>query len=319
MFQLAKTKTNFCSKNTFTSKRQFHQTSLQDVVIVSGARTPIGSFQGKLATLTAPELGATALKSAIERAKISAKDVKEVILGNVLTANVGQAPAKQASMRAGIPEDIPCTTVNKVCSSGLKSIMYGSQSIMLGLADCVVAGGFESMSNVPYYLDKARTGYKYGHGGITDGVLKDGLWDSFHNIHMGNCAEDCAVRYNISRKDQDTYAIESYRRAAEAYKNGSFKSEIVPVTITTRTGSVTVDEDEEYKNVKPDKMASLKPAFKTDGTVTAANASSLNDGAAAVVLMSAARAKQLGLKPLAKVLGFADAEKSPINFLQLHL
>jgi len=233
----------------------------------------------------------------------------------VLSAGIGQAPSRQASIKSGLGVDVPCTTVNKVCSSGLKTISLGSQSIMLGISDCVVTGGFESMSNTPYYLDKARSGYRYGHGQLIDGVLKDGLWDVYNDFHMGSCAEDCASRYKISRQEQDNYATESYKRAAEAYKAGFFKDEVTPVTIPQRQGApLVVDEDEEYKNVKLDKIPSLKPAFKPDGTVTAANASKLNDGGAAIVLMSAAKAKSLGLKPLARVLGFADAEQSPIEF-----
>jgi len=264
--------------------------------------------------LNGPELGAIAIKGALEKANLSPREVKEVILGNVLSANVGQAPARQASLKAGLGEDVPCTTINKVCSSSIKSITLGAQSIMLGISDCSVTGGFESMSNSPYYLDKGRSGYKYGHGQVTDAILKDGLWDVYNNIHMGMCAEDCATRYKISREDQDAYAIESYRRAAEAYKLGFYKSEIIPVTIPQKQGNIVVNEDEEYKNIKLDKVSTLKPVFKPDGTVTAANASSVNDGGTAVILMSASRAKQLGIKPLAKILGFGDAEHAPIQF-----
>jgi len=292
------------------SVRKMHQ----EVVIVGVARTPFGSFNGKLASLNGPELGAIAIKGALEKANLSPREVKEVILGNVLSANVGQAPARQASLKAGLGEDVPCTTINKVCSSSIKSITLGAQSIMLGISDCSVTGGFESMSNSPYYLDKGRSGYKYGHGQVTDAILKDGLWDVYNNIHMGMCAEDCATRYKISREDQDAYAIESYRRAAEAYKLGFYKSEIIPVTIPQKQGNIVVNEDEEYKNIKLDKVSTLKPVFKPDGTVTAANASSVNDGGTAVILMSASRAKQLGIKPLAKILGFGDAEHAPIQF-----
>jgi acetyl-CoA C-acetyltransferase len=285
---------------------------MKEVVIVSATRTPIGSFGGVLSSMSATQLGALAIKSALEKIKLDPKNVQEVFMGNVLSAGVGQAPVTQASINAGIPNTVPGTTINKVCASGMKAIMLGAESIMLGDNDCVVAGGMESMSNVPYYLDKARTGYKLGNGSITDGLVKDGLWDVYKDYHMGNAAELCASECNISREDQDAYALESYRRSKEAYDKNLFKEEITPVNVPVKgKDPVSVSEDEEYKNLRADKVAGLKPAFQKDGTVTAANASKLNDGAAAVVLMSSEKAKELGLKPLAKILSFADAQQAP--------
>jgi acetyl-CoA C-acetyltransferase len=231
-------------------------------------------------------------------------------MGNVLSANLGQAPANQASIYAGVPVNVPCTTVNKVCASGMKAIMLAAQSIMLGDNDLVVAGGMESMSNVPYYLDKARNGYRLGHGAVTDGIIRDGLWDPYKDFHMGNAAELCATEYKISRQDQDEYAIQSYRRAATATESGYFKNEIIPVEVPGKQ-VVTVTEDEDYKKVNFDKIPTLKPTFQKDGTITAANASNLNDGAAAVVLVSGEKLKELGLKPLAKIISFADASQAP--------
>jgi len=285
---------------------------MKEVYIVSTARTPIGSFGGSLSALTATQLGAHAIKSALEKVKLDPKEVQEVYMGNVLSAGVGQAPVTQASIWAGIPNTTPGTTVNKVCASGMKAIMLAAESIMLGYNDCVVAGGMESMSNVPYYLDKARNGYKLGNGSITDGLVKDGLWDVYKDYHMGNAAELCAAECKISREDQDAFALESYRRSREAYASGMFKDEISPVSVPVRgKDPIVVSEDEEYKNLKADKVAGLKPAFQKDGTVTAANASKLNDGAAAVVLMSKEKADKLGLKPIAKIRGFADAQQAP--------
>lgn len=284
---------------------------MKEVYIMSIARTPIGSLAGTLSSLTAPQLGAIVIKAAMERAKILPTQVQEVYMGNVISANVGQAPANQASIFAGIPTNVPCTTVNKVCASGMKAIMLGAESIMLGINDIVVAGGMESMSNVPYYLDKARSGYRYGHGTLIDGVIKDGLWDPYSNFHMGNAGELCAREMKFSREEQDAYAIESYKRAAKAWEKGAFKEEVVPVEVTAGKEKITVTEDEDYKKVKFDKVPALKPAFTKDGTITAANASNINDGAAAVILMSAEKAKELGLKPLAKITGFADASQAP--------
>ncbi len=287
---------------------------MQEVYIMSIARTPIGSIGGVLASISAPKLGAAVIKAAIERAKISPDQVQEVYMGNVISANIGQAPAQQASIAAGIPTSVPCTTVNKVCASGMKAIMLGAESIMLGINDIVVAGGMESMSNVPYYLDKARNGYRLGHGSITDGIIRDGLWDPYSDFHMGNAAEVCAKEYNITREDQDNYAIESYKRAAAAYESKSFADEIIPVEVMSGKEKIMISEDEEYKKVKFDKLTTLRSAFQKDGTITAANASKLNDGAAAIILMSASKAKELGLKPLAKITGFADASQDPTWF-----
>jgi acetyl-CoA C-acetyltransferase len=284
---------------------------MKEVYIISAVRTPIGSFGGALSSISATQLGATAIKAAVERAGIKPADVQEVFMGNVLSANLGQAPATQAAKYAGLP-DVPATTINKVCASGTKAIMFAAQSIALGLNDIVVAGGMESMSNVPYYLDKARNGYRLGDGQIIDGLVKDGLWDVYNNYHMGSAAELCAADCHISREEQDAYAIESYKRTQAAQAAGSFQNEIVPVEITDRKGAVTLfDTDEEPGAVKFDKIPSLKPVFKKDGTVTAANASSLNDGAAALVLMSKEKAAELGLKPIARILGYGDAQQAP--------
>ena len=284
---------------------------MKEVYIISAVRTPIGSFGGNLSTVSATRLGATAIKAAVEKAAIKPADVQEVFMGNVLSANLGQAPATQAAKFAGLP-DVPSTTINKVCASGTKAIMFGAQSIALGLNDIVVAGGMENMSSVPYFLDKARNGYRLGNGEIIDGLVKDGLWDVYNNYHMGSAAELCATDCNISREEQDTYAIESYKRSQAAQASGKFNDEIVPVEITDRKGEVTViSADEEPTAVKFEKIPSLKPVFKKDGSVTAANASALNDGAAALVLMSKEKAEELGLKPIAKILGYADAQQAP--------
>ncbi|MCX6167024.1 MAG: acetyl-CoA C-acyltransferase [Sphingobacteriales bacterium] len=284
---------------------------MNEVVIVSAARTPIGSFGGNLASLSASQLGAVAIKAAVERAGIQANQVQEVYMGNVLSANLGQAPATQAAKFAGLP-DIPTTTINKVCASGTKAIILAAQSIALGDNDIVVAGGMESMSNVPYYLDKARTGYRLGNGELLDGLVKDGLWDVYNNYHMGVAAELCASECGIDRAEQDAFAIQSYTRAQEAQKSGKFDEEISAVELKDRKGElVWISTDEEPKSVNFDKIPTLKPVFKKDGTVTAANASTLNDGAAALVLMSGSKAKELGLKPLAKILAYADAQQAP--------
>jgi len=282
-----------------------------EVVIVSAVRTPIGSLGGVLSTLTATELGAAAIRGALNRAGIQAEQVEEVYMGNVVSANVGQAPAKQAALKAGLPPTVPCTTINKVCASGTKAIMMAAQSIQLGLAEVVIAGGMESMSNVPYYIPKARFGYKYGNGELVDGLSKDGLLDAYDQCAMGVFADRTATRYHISRADQDAYAVKSYRRAETSTADGSFGAEIVPVEVAGRKGTVTVKEDEEFKNVIYDKIPGLKPAFTKDGTVTAANASTINDGASALVVMSRRKADELGLKPIARILGYADAEQEP--------
>ncbi|SMO68563.1 acetyl-CoA C-acyltransferase [Solitalea koreensis] len=284
---------------------------MKEVVIVSVARTPIGSMGGSLSSLSATKLGAIAVKAAVERAGLKPELINEVFMGNVLSANVGQAPATQATKFAGLPY-IPATTVNKVCASGTKAIMLAAQSIMTGENDIVVAGGMESMSNTPYYLDKARQGYRLGNQQVIDGVIKDGLWDVYNDYHMGSAAELCAAECNITREDQDNFAVESYKRAQAAQEKGLFKDEIIPVEIEGRGGAITiVSEDEEPKAVKFEKIPTLKAVFKKEGTVTAANASSLNDGAAAVVLMSKEKAAELGIKPLARIISFADAQQAP--------
>ena len=285
---------------------------MKTVYIVSSARTPIGSFNGGLATLSAPQLGAHAIKSAIEKANIQADMVQEVYMGNVISANIGQAPATQAMIGAGIPSSVPSTTINKVCASGSKAIMLAAQSIMMGLNDVVVAGGMESMSNIPYYLDKARNGYRLGHGQIIDGLVKDGLWDVYKDFHMGSAAEICAREYKFSREDQDNFAIESYTRAKAAVEGGKFVSEIAPIQVPVRgKDPITISVDEDYNKINFEKLKTLKPAFEKDGTITAANASNINDGATALVLVSEEKVKELGLKPIAKILAFADAAQSP--------
>ncbi|MBK8227928.1 MAG: acetyl-CoA C-acyltransferase [Flavobacteriales bacterium] len=283
----------------------------REVVIVSAARTPIGSFGGSLSEVPATKLGAAAIQGALAKAGIKAEDVQEVIMGSVLQANLGQAPARQAAKFAGLPNEVTCTTVNKVCASGMKAIMMAAQDILLGDADVVVAGGMESMSQTPYYVEKARYGYRFGNGVLIDGIGKDGLTDVYHQTAMGVSAELCAKEHKITREEQDAFAIESYKRSAAAWSAGRFADEVVPVTVATRKGDVQVAEDEEYKNVNFDKVPGLKPVFQKDGTVTAANASTINDGAAALVLMSAEKAKALGLKPIARILSYADAEQAP--------
>lgn len=285
---------------------------MKTVYIVSAVRTPIGAFNGALASLTAPQLGSIAIKGALEKAGVAPEMVQEVYMGNVLSAGMGQAPATQAMLGAGIPNTVPSTTVNKVCASGSKAIMLAAQSIMMGINDVVVAGGMESMSNIPYYLDKARNGYRLGHGSVIDGMVKDGLWDVYKDFHMGNAAEICAREHNITREDQDAFAIESYTRAQSAYAKNAFADEIIPVSVPVRgKDPIVVSVDEEYTKVNFEKLKTLKPAFEKDGTITAANASKLNDGASALVLVSEEKVKELGLKPLAKITGFADAAQAP--------
>ncbi|MCW5912379.1 MAG: acetyl-CoA C-acyltransferase [Cyclobacteriaceae bacterium] len=288
---------------------------MKEVYIVSAVRTPIGSFGGTLAGLTATQLGALAVKAAIQKINLEPKQIQEVFFGNVISSGLGQAPATQVAVGAGLGYEIPTTLVNKVCASGMKAIMLGAQSIMLGQNDVVVAAGAESMSNIPYYLTKARYGYKYGNGEVLDGLTFDGLTDVYNRCAMGVCADNTAKEMNISRADQDSYAISSYKRAAAAWAAGKFKDEVIPVEITGRKGEVNVfAEDEEYKNVNFDKIPGLKPVFTKEGTVTAANASTINDGAAAVILVSKEKAKELGLTPIAKIRGFADASQDPMWF-----
>ncbi len=285
---------------------------MKEVYIVSAVRTPMGSWGGALKDFSATKLGSIAIKGALEKAGVAASEVNEVLMGCVLQANLGQAPARQAARFAGVPDNVPCTTVNKVCASGMKAIMQGAQAIMLGDADVVVAGGMESMSNVPFYNENLRWGNKYGNVTLIDGLAKDGLIDVYNNYAMGNAAELCAKECNITRDEQDAFAIESYKRSQTAANEGRFDNEIIPVEIPQKKGdAIQFAKDEEPWNVKFDKIPSLRPAFIKDGTVTAANASTMNDGAAAVVLMSKEKAEALGIKPLAKIKGYADAEQAP--------
>jgi len=284
---------------------------MKEVVIVSIARTPIGSFLGSLATISAPKLGAIAIKGALDKINLEPNLVDEVLMGNVVSAGLGQAPARQAAIFAGIPNTVPCTTINKVCASGMKAIMMAAQSIKTGDADIIVAGGMENMSNIPHYI-AGRKATKLGNINVADGLLVDGLTDVYDQKHMGTCGDLCASEYNFTREDQDNFAIESYNKSAKAWANGSYKNEVVPVEIPQRRGEpIIFSEDEEYKNVKMDKIPALRPVFSKDGTVTAANASTLNDGAAALVIMSADKAKELNLKPIAKIIGYADAAHEP--------
>lgn len=288
---------------------------MKEVYIISAVRTPIGSFGGSLAGVSAVELGAIAVKGALEKAGIEAAQVEELLMGNVLSAGLGQAPATQIAAAAGLGFEIPCTLVNKVCASGMKAVMLGAQSIMLGQHDVVVAGGTESMSNIPYYLMKARFGYKYGSGEVLDGLQYDGLTDVYNHCAMGVCADHTATEMNISRQEQDQYAISSYKRSEASWKEGKFADEVVPVEIKDRKGKITLfSQDEEFRNVNFDKIPELKPVFTKDGTVTAANASTINDGASALVLMSREKADSLGLKALARIRGFADAAQDPMWF-----
>ncbi|WP_298766593.1 acetyl-CoA C-acyltransferase [uncultured Polaribacter sp.] len=284
---------------------------MKEVVIVSVARTPIGSFLGSLSGIPATKLGAIAIKGALDKINLDTNLVDEVFMGNVVSAGLGQAPARQAAIYAGIPENVPCTTVNKVCASGMKSIMLAAQTIALGDAAIVIAGGMENMSSIPHY-QHARKGSKFGPITMEDGMQKDGLVDAYQQVAMGVCADECATKYNFSREEQDNFAITSYNKAAKAWKDGKFKEEIVPVSIPQRRGEpILFTEDEEFKNVKLEKIPTLRPAFTKEGTVTAANASTINDGGAALVLMSAEKAKELKIKPLAKIVSYADAAQEP--------
>ena len=284
---------------------------MKEVVIVSAVRTPIGSFMGTLSSISAPKLGAIVIEGALKKANIKPEMVDEVLMGNVVQAGTGQAPARQAAIYAGIPDSVPCTTINKVCASGMKTIMQAAQSIALGDTEIVVAGGMENMSLIPHYVHM-RNGSKFGPSTLIDGMQKDGLVDVYDQNAMGVCADACATEHNFSREDQDAYAIQSYNRSAKAWGDGKFKNEVVPVEVPQRRGEpLVMTEDEEFKNVKMEKIPALRPAFSKDGTVTAANASTINDGAAAVVLMSAAKAKELGISPMAKIKSYADAAHEP--------
>ncbi len=283
----------------------------KDIVIVSMARTPIGSFMGSLSSISATQLGATAIKGALDKINLPANKIDEVFMGNVISAGLGQAPARQAAIFAGIPDTVPCTTVNKVCSSGMKAVMIAAQAIQCGDAEIVIAGGMENMSKTPHYLD-GRKGVKLGNIKMTDGLLVDGLTDVYDQKHMGTCADLCANEYEFTREDQDAFAVQSYKRSANAWKENKFSNEVVPVEIPQRRGDAIIfKEDEEYRNVKMDKIPNLRPVFSAEGTVTAANASTLNDGAAALILMSAEKAKELNLTPIAKIISYADAAGEP--------
>lgn len=284
---------------------------MKKVVIVSAVRTPIGSFMGSLSSVTAPQLGAIAIKGALDKINLNPKLVEEVIMGNVVQAGTGQAPARQAAIFAGLPNTIPCTTINKVCASGMKAVMQAAQAIALGDAAIIVAGGMENMSLIPHYVH-LRNGHKFGPTTLIDGMQKDGLVDAYDNNAMGVCADACATKYSFTREDQDNFAIQSYNRSAQAWKDGKFANEVVPVEVPQRRGdAIVISEDEEFKNVRLDKIPTLRAAFSKDGTVTAANASTINDGAAALVLMSEEKAAELKLKPLATIVSYADAAHEP--------
>ena len=283
----------------------------KEVYIISAVRTPIGSFMGGLSTVSATALGSAAIKGALEKGNVKSELIEEVFMGNVLQAGVGQAPARQAALGAGLGQNVPCTTVNKVCASGMKAIMFGAQSIIAGDNHIVIAGGMENMSQVPHYLD-GRNGVKFGNIGMLDGITKDGLLDVYSNVPMGTCAELCAKEHNITREDQDNFAINSYTRSSEAWKAGKFTNEVIPVAVPQRKGDpIIISEDEEYKNVFLDKIPSLRPAFDKEGTITAANASTLNDGASALILASKEAVEKYGLKPIAKIVSYADAAHAP--------
>ncbi|MBP6460132.1 MAG: thiolase family protein [Crocinitomicaceae bacterium] len=285
--------------------------SKQEVYIVSAARTPIGSFLGAFSNVSATDLGATAIKGALDKAGIAPENIEEVFMGNVLQAGVGQAPARQAALKAGLSNTVPCTTINKVCASGMKSVMLGVQSILAGDNHLVLAGGMENMSQTPHYID-GRNGMKFGNITMLDGITKDGLLDVYSKVPMGNCAELCAKEYEVTREDQDAFAVDSYKKSAEAWKNGYFANEVVPVSVPQRKGdALLVGEDEEYKNVFLDKIPTLRPAFDKEGTITAANASKLNDGASALILASKEAVEKYNLKPLAKIVSYADAAHAP--------
>ena len=285
---------------------------MKDTVILSAARTPVGSFLGKLTSLSAPQLGSAAIRAALERAAVKPEDVEQVIMGNVLQAGIGQAPARQASLGAGIPDSVPCVTVHKVCGSGMRAVMDASNAIAAGEYEVAVAGGMESMSNAPYLLERARSGYRMGNAALVDSMIKDGLWDPFGDIHMGNCAEMCVAKYKFTREEQDAFALESYRRAQNASKSCLFAAEIAPVTIAQKKGeAIRVDTDEEPFAAPLEKIATLRPAFQKDGSVTAANSSKINDGAAALVVCSEKKARERGWKPIARIVDFAGVAQAP--------
>ncbi len=288
--------------------------AVKSVYIVEGVRTPLGSFGGSLSSLSAPRLASVAIRALLERTGVSGDWIGEVLIGHVLSAGVGQAPARQAALYAGLPKEIPCTTVNKVCSSGMKAIILGARTLLSGDYDLVLAGGMESMSNVPFYVFEMRRGHKLGDTKLVDGLIYDGLWDPHYQKHMGNCAEVCAVEYKIPREEQDAYAAASYRRSAEAWSKGYFRQEVVPVEVSTKKGTQVVDEDEEYKRVDFEKMRRLPPVFDKEGTVTAANASTINDGAAMVLLATEEAVRRYGLKPVARIVGWAEAATDPMWF-----
>ena len=284
---------------------------MKEVVIVSYARTPIGSFGGSLSNVNATKLGSIAIKGAIKKINLDPNNIDEVYMGNVISSGLGQAPAKQAAIFAGISNQTPCTTINKVCSSGMKAVMIGAQSIQNGENEIVITGGMENMSSIPFYLNEIRSGKKLGHTQVNDGLLVDGLTDVYDNVHMGVCAEICAEEMNISREEQDEFALKSYQKSKTSWDNGFFSHEITPVKITTRKGDIIIDRDEEFSNINIDKFKKLRPVFKKDGTVTAGNASTINDGAAALILMSKEKAQELNLNPIAKIISFADSSQEP--------
>ena len=284
---------------------------MKEVVIVSYCRTPIGSFGGSLSTVSAPKLGSIAIKGAMDKINIDPNIIDEVYMGNVISSGLGQAPAKQAAIFAGINQNTPCTTINKVCSSGMKAIMIGAQSIQTGENEVVIAGGMENMSSIPFYLSDMRNGKKLGHTKIEDGLLVDGLTDVYDNVHMGVCAELCAAEMNISREEQDQFALKSYQKSTEAWNNGFFKNEITEVKVETRKSEIIINEDDEFKNINLEKFKKLRTVFKKDGTVTAGNASTINDGAAAVIIMSKEKAEELGIKAISKIISYADASQEP--------
>jgi len=287
---------------------------MKKVIITNAKRTPIGSFNGSLSSFTAAQLGSLAIKAVLEESKVDYNNIDEVIFGNVLTGGQGQAPARQAALLAGLPEKTECITINKMCGSGLKAVMLAQQAILIGDAEVILAGGQESMSNAPYVLPKARNGYKFGHGEVLDSMILDGLWDVYNNIHMGNCAEDCARKFSFTREQLDEFAISSYKKAIDAQSKGKFDNEISKVIIKNKSGDILVEKDEEPLKVKFDKIPTLKPAFEKTGIVTAANASSINDGAAALIITTEEKAKELGLKPLVEIVAQSSSAKAPIEF-----